>query len=93
MRCARWNVFSRPWRLTSRSSPIQNDPITVRGDLSAAFKAAVTKALLKMTPAQLKLLDAELGVDSGPMVAAKDSFYNQIRAVVNAEHLQITNIG
>ena len=81
------------FRMIWQSSPIQNDPITVRGNLSPAFKAAVTKALLKMTPAQLKLVDTELGVDSGPMVAAQDSFYNQIRAVVNAEHLKITNIG
>jgi hypothetical protein len=27
------------------------------------------------------------------MVAAKDSFYNQIRSVVKAENLKITNIG
>jgi phosphonate transport system substrate-binding protein len=81
------------FRMIWQSQPIQNDPITVRGNLSPAFKAALTKALLHMTPAQLKLVDTELGVDSGPMVAAKDSFYNQIRAVVNAEHLQITNIG
>jgi phosphonate transport system substrate-binding protein len=81
------------YRMIWQSQPIQNDPITVRGSLSPAFKAALTKALLHMTPAQLKLVDAELGVDSGPMVAARDSFYNQIRSVVNAEHLQITNIG
>jgi phosphonate transport system substrate-binding protein len=81
------------FRVIWRSSPIQNDPITVRGGLSPAFKSAVTTALLKMTPAQLKLLDAELGVGSGPMIAAKDSFYDPIRAVVNAEHLAITAIG
>src|SRR5215471_4967155 len=81
------------FRTIWRSDPIQNDPITVRGNLSPAFKAALTKTLLHMTPAQLELVDAELGVDSGPMVAAKDSFYNQIRAVVKAEHLQIENIG
>jgi phosphonate transport system substrate-binding protein len=81
------------FRMIWQSDPIQNDPITVRGNLSPAFKAAVTRALLKMTPAQLKLIDTELGVDSGPMVAASDSFYNQIRAVVKAENLQITNIG
>jgi phosphonate transport system substrate-binding protein len=81
------------YRMIWQSDPIQNDPITVRGNLSPAFKAALTKALLHMTPAQLKLVDTELGVDSGPMVPAKDSFYNQIRSVVNAEHLQITNIG
>src|SRR5262249_21997089 len=71
------------YRMIWQSDPIQNDPITVRGNLPSAFKAALTKALLHMTPAQLKLVDTELGVDSGPMVAAKDSFYNQIRSVVN----------
>lgn len=81
------------FRVIWRSAPIQNDPITVRGNLSAAFKAALRNTLLKMTPAQLKLLDAELGVGSGPMVAAKDSFYNPIRAVVKAENLAITDIG
>jgi phosphonate transport system substrate-binding protein len=81
--------FRKIWQ----SAPIQNDPITVRGSLSPAFKAAVTKALLKMTPSELKLVDTELGVNSGPMVPAKDSFYNPIRAVVKAEGLQITDIG
>src|SRR5262249_10532392 len=45
-----------------KSAPIPNDPITVRGDLPASFRAAVTKALLSLTPAQLAQLDAELGV-------------------------------
>jgi phosphonate transport system substrate-binding protein len=81
------------FRVIWRSAPIQNDPITVRGTLSPAFKAALKSTLLKMTPSQLKLLDAELGVGSGPMVAAKDSFYDPIRAVVKAEGLAITAIG
>lgn len=76
-----------------KSAPIQNDPITVRGSLSPAFKAAVKTALLKLTPAQLKLVDTELGVDSGPMIAANDAWYNPIRAVINSEHLAISAIG
>jgi len=76
-----------------KSAPIQNDPITVHGSLSPAFKAAVTKALLKLTPAQLKLVDTELGVDSGPMIKAQDSWYDPIRAIVNSEHLSISAIG
>jgi phosphonate transport system substrate-binding protein len=81
------------FRVIWRSDPIQNDPITVRGTLSPAFKAAVRSALLKLTPAQLKAVDSELGVDSGPMIAAQDAWYNPIRAVINAEHLQISAIG
>jgi len=81
------------FRVLWRSGPIQNDPITVRGNLPAAFQAAVKNALLKLTPAQLKLVDTELGVDSGPMVPAKDSMYANIRALVAAEHLKISDIG
>ena len=81
------------YRVIWRSAPIPNDPITVRGDLPAAFKAAFKDALLKLTPAQLKLVDTELGVDSGPMIPGTDSLYTPIRAVVNAEHLGIKDIG
>jgi phosphonate transport system substrate-binding protein len=81
------------YRVIWRSAPIPNDPITVRGDLSAAFKAAFKTALLKLTPAQLKLVDTELGVDSGPMIPGTDAMYNPIRAVVAAEHLGIKDIG
>jgi len=76
-----------------RSKPIPNDPITVRGDLPKAFKAAFAKALLKLTPAQLKLVDTELGVDSGPMIPGTDAMFNPVRAVVTAENLKITDIG
>jgi phosphonate transport system substrate-binding protein len=81
------------YRVIWRSAPIQNDPITVRGTLPVAFQTAVKNALLKLTPAQLKLGHTELGVDSGPMVAAKDSMYNNIRALVQTEGLKITDIG
>lgn len=76
-----------------KSAPIPNDPITVRGDLSAGFKAAFKTALLKLTPAQLKLVDTELGVDSGPMIPGSDALYAPIRAVVDIEHLNIKAIG
>jgi phosphonate transport system substrate-binding protein len=80
------------FRTVWRSAPIPNDPITVRGNLPASFRAAVTKALLQLTPAQLKLVDTELGVDSGPMVHATDGMYGQIRSVVAAEHIDINHI-
>jgi phosphonate transport system substrate-binding protein len=76
-----------------RSKPIPNDPITVRGDLPADFQAAVKDALLKMTPAQLKLVDTELGVDSGPMLPGNDAMYADIRALIAKEHLNISAIG
>jgi phosphonate transport system substrate-binding protein len=81
------------YRVVWRSAPIPNDPITVRGDLPAAFKAALKKALLKLTPAQLKLVDTELGVDSGPMIPGTDALFKPIRDVVGAENLGIKDIG
>jgi phosphonate transport system substrate-binding protein len=81
------------FRTIWRSKPIPNDPITVRGDLSRAFKKAFKKALLKLSPAQLDAVDKELGVDSGPMVPVKDSLYAQIRDVVNKLHIDINHIG
>ena len=47
------------FRVIWRSAPIPNDPITVRGDLPAAFRTALAKALFSLTPAQLKALDTE----------------------------------
>jgi phosphonate transport system substrate-binding protein len=76
-----------------KSAPIPNDPITVRGDEPAAFRAAVTKALLSLTPAELKQLDTELGVDSGPMIPGSDALYKQIRDLVAVEKIDIKHIG
>jgi phosphonate transport system substrate-binding protein len=81
------------FKLVWRSAPIPNDPITVRSDLPKAFRLAFKKAVLKLSPAQLKLVDAELGIDSGPMVAAGDALYRPIRDVVQAENLDIKSIG
>jgi len=81
--------FTTLWR----SDPIPNDPITVRGDLPQAFQTALKAALFKLTPAQLKLVDTELGVDSGPMIPAKDSMFKTVRSIVDLEHLKISDIG
>src|SRR5262249_30443251 len=80
--------FTRIWV----SAPIINDPITVRGDETPAFKAALTQALLALTPAQLKTVDTELGVDAGPMIPAKDSFDAPVRAVATSEHVNFSSI-
>jgi phosphonate transport system substrate-binding protein len=76
-----------------RSKPIPNDPITVRSNLPVAFQNAVKKALLKMKVGQLKLVDTELGVDSGPLIPAKDSLFGDIRNLVKLEGLKIKDIG
>jgi phosphonate transport system substrate-binding protein len=80
--------FRRIWV----SEPIINDPITVYGQLPAAFKSALKTALLALTPSQLTLVDTELGVNAGPMIPARDSFYAPIRAVANSEHLSFSSI-
>src|SRR5215471_4775643 len=81
------------FRTIWRSDPIPNDPITVRGDLPAAFRAALAKALFSLTPKQLTALDTELGVDSGPMIPGKDSLYQQIRDLVGVLKIDINHIG
>jgi phosphonate transport system substrate-binding protein len=81
------------FRTIWRSAPIPNDPITVRGDLPAAFRTALAKALFSMTPGQLKPVDTELGVDPGPMIPGSDGLYKQIRDLVAVEHIDIKHIG
>ncbi len=77
-----------------KSEPIENDPITVRGDLPPAFQQKVTQALLKLTPAQVAAVDSELGTGStGGMVAATDSLYSGITALAQAEGLSVKNLG
>ena len=77
-----------------KSSPIENDPITVRGDLPAAFKARVKQALLKLTPAQVKAVDTELGTGAvGPMIAATDSMYSSIATLAAKEGLGTSALG
>lgn len=77
-----------------KSAPIENDPITVRGDLPAAFKARLTKAILKLTPAQSKSVDTELGTGAvGPTVPASDSLYRGVSALAQTEGLSVKNLG
>jgi len=81
------------FRTIWRSAPIPNDPITVRGDLPSTFKTAFVRALFSLAPAQLKAVDAELGVDAGPIIGGKDSLYSQIRDLVGLLHIDIKHIG
>lgn len=81
------------YRQIWKSTAIINDPVTVWGNLPAAFKAKVATVLLGLTPAQTSVVDTELGTaTNGPMVAASDALYNQVRAVANAVHLTPANL-
>jgi phosphonate transport system substrate-binding protein len=76
------------YRQIWKSTPIINDPITVYGHLSPAFQQKVKAALLGLSAAQTSTVDTELGTASnGPMVAASDALYNQVRGVANSVHL------
>ncbi|MBV9466806.1 MAG: phosphate/phosphite/phosphonate ABC transporter substrate-binding protein [Solirubrobacterales bacterium] len=77
-----------------KSDPIENDPITVRGDLSPAFQQRVSAAILKLTPTQVASVDSELGTGStGGMVSASDSLYSGITSLAQTEGLSLKNLG
>jgi phosphonate transport system substrate-binding protein len=77
-----------------KSTDIINDPVTVSGSLPAAFQAKVKAAFLGLTAQQVSTVDSELGTaNNGPMVAADDALYNQVRAVANAVHLSTADLG
>jgi phosphonate transport system substrate-binding protein len=81
------------YRQIWKSTPIINDPITVYGGLPAAFQAKVKSALLSLTAKQTSVVDTELGtLNNGPMVAATDALYSNVRAVANAVHLTTADL-
>jgi len=72
------------------SAPIPNDPITVRGDLSPAFKQAVRNALLKLKPADVAKVGAFLDVDPpGPMIKVTKTTYQPLFDLATALGLTI----
>jgi phosphonate transport system substrate-binding protein len=61
------------------SAKIPNDPITVRGDLHPAFKAAVRTALLELGPQDVAKVGAFLDVDPpGPLVEVTRDTYQPL---------------
>jgi phosphonate transport system substrate-binding protein len=82
--------FRRIWV----SAPIPNDPITVRGDLPKAFRAAFKKAVLSLTQAETRKVMAEAGgPPNGKMVPQTDKPYQQIRDLAAIEHLDLKDVG
>ena len=76
-----------------KSTPIINDPITVYGGLPATFQAKVKAALLGLSAAQVSTVDTELGTASnGPMVAADNALYNQVRAIAKTVNLKTSDL-
>jgi len=67
--------FRRIWA----SGPIPNDPITIRGDLPAAFKTAVKNALLKLKAGDIAKVGAFLDVaPPGPLVSVTKATYQPL---------------
>ena len=82
------------YRQLWKSRPIYNDPIAVRGDLPAAFKAKVKQALLSLTPAQVSGADSELATGTpARMVPAPNSLYTGIAALAAKEGLGTKALG
>ncbi|GAA4046055.1 phosphate/phosphite/phosphonate ABC transporter substrate-binding protein [Nonomuraea soli] len=61
------------------SDPIPNDPITVSGKASPAFREAVSQALLRLKPEDVAKVGAFLDVDPpGPLVAVTKETYQPL---------------
>jgi phosphonate transport system substrate-binding protein len=75
------------------SAPIPNDPITVRGDLPPAFKAAVRSALTKLKPAEVAKVGAFLDVSPpGPMIGVTKTTYQPLFSLAQTLGLTIKDV-
>ena len=70
-----------------KSDPIPNDPIVVRRGLTPAFKDAVRKTLLALSKDDMHPVDRVIGLGAGQLLPANDAIYDNVRAVVDANHL------
>ena len=59
-------------------------------DVKIQYAGSHTASLLALTNGKV---DAELGVDAGPIIGGSDSLYSQIRQLVSLEHIDIKHIG
>jgi phosphonate transport system substrate-binding protein len=61
------------------SDPIPNDPVTVSGSLDPALKAAISKALLQLSPTDVAQVGSFLDVNPpGPMIAVTKDTYQPL---------------
>jgi phosphonate transport system substrate-binding protein len=73
-----------------RSGPLPGSPLTIRGDLPAAFKARVRSALYAMDLREVTHGSAVLA--GTRYVPAKDSSYDMIRDMLSTLHVDLKNI-
>lgn len=73
-----------------KSDPIPTDPITIRGDLPAAFKARVTQVLQTLDLSTLPEADRKImGLGGTRFVPQTDSAYDPIRDLVKTLNIDL----
>ena len=77
-----------------KSDPIPTDPIAVRGDLPAAFKAKLTDTLQHLDLTSLDPADRKIMVGAGitQLVAQPDSAYDGIRDLVKTLNIDLEKL-
>jgi phosphonate transport system substrate-binding protein len=76
-----------------KSDPLPLDPITVRGDLPAAFKQRFTQVLQTLDLSELPADDLKiLGTSGGRTVPQVDSAYDGIRDLVKTLNIDLTKL-
>jgi len=76
-----------------KSDPIPTDPITVRGDLPAGFKARVTQVLQTLDLSTLPEADRKImGLGGTRFVPQTDSAYDGIRDLVTTLHIDLEKL-
>jgi phosphonate transport system substrate-binding protein len=83
------------YRTLWQSEPIPIDPLALRGDLPADFKARLTKVLSTLDLSQLPPADQKFLASTGASmvtVPQTDSAYDQIRDLVSILHIDLTKL-
>jgi len=80
-----------------QSSPIPQDPITVRGNLPPAVKQRIREALLSFDFATLppdvrKMLSADVGMGGTHLVADDDGAFDEIRSLVSTLNVDLSSL-
>jgi phosphonate transport system substrate-binding protein len=76
-----------------RSPPIPIDPIVVRGDLPAAFKARLTHVLQTLDLSSLPEKDRKIiGMSGTRLVPRNDASFDQIRDLVHVLHIDLSKL-
>jgi phosphonate transport system substrate-binding protein len=85
------------WATLWQSAPIPQDPITVRGDLSPAFKQRIKQTLLEFDfttlPADVQtMFKADVAMAGTHLVADDDSYFDEIRSLVSTLNVDLNSL-